>query len=136
MSLITTLNAGQIFCTNHENPEKKSFTSFRAVAENFLENFKAPNYRNFLKQLLNFYEQLGCNMCVKLHLLHSRANYFSENLGYMSEEQSERFQLDVKTMEKKYRGRWNTEWKTIVGFRKKGYWPQLLPKSTEKQVQD
>ena len=81
--------------------------TFTAVVENFLGNFKAPNYHELLKQL-NSYEQLGCNTSVKVNFLHSHANYFPENLGAMSEEHEERFQQDIKTMDNRYQGRWNT----------------------------
>ena len=84
--------------------EKKALRSFTAV----LGNFKARNYRDFVKRLLNSYEKLGCNMSVKVHFLNSHLNYFPENLGAMSEEQGERFHQEIKTMEKRYQRRWNT----------------------------
>ncbi|GFW68345.1 uncharacterized protein TNCV_2263341 [Trichonephila clavipes] len=46
-------------------------------------------------------------MSVKVHFLHSHLDYFSENLGAVSEEQGERFHQDIKEMERRYQGRWN-----------------------------
>ena len=60
---------------------KNAWRSFTAVAKNFFRNFKAPNYHNLSKKLLNSYKKLGCNMNVKVHFLHSHANYFPKNLG-------------------------------------------------------
>ena len=39
-------------------------------------------------------------------LLH--ASYFPENLGAMSEKQGQHLHQDIKTMEKRYQGHWNT----------------------------
>jgi len=60
------------------------------------------------KTALNFYEQLGCNMSVKVYFLHTHVNYFPENMKATIEEQGESFHQDIKTMEKRYQGRWNT----------------------------
>ena len=73
----------------------------------FLGNFKAPNYRELVDELLDSFQKLGCNLSVKVHLIYSHLDYFPENLGSMSEEQGERFYQDLKTMEKRYQGRWN-----------------------------
>ena len=69
---------------------------------------KDENYEQLADALLRTYEALGCNMSVKVHFLHSHLNYFPDNLGSMSEEQGERFHQDIKTMERRYQGRWNT----------------------------
>ena len=47
-------------------------------------------------------------MTFKLHLLNSHLDYFPENLGAESEEQVERFHQDIKEMERRYQGRWDT----------------------------
>ena len=51
--------------------------------------------------------ELGCNMIVKVHFLHSHLDYFPENLGAMIKEQGKHFHQNLKTMEKRYQGRWN-----------------------------
>ena len=45
-------------------------------------------------------------MSVKLHLLYSQLEYFSDNLGYYSEEQGERFHQDLNVMEGRYQAVW------------------------------
>ena len=47
-------------------------------------------------------------MSIKVHYLHNHLDRFPENLGDYSEEQGERFHQDIKTMEERYQGRWDT----------------------------
>ena len=47
-------------------------------------------------------------MSIKMHYLHSHLDCFPHNLGDLSEEQGERFHQDIKTMEERYQGRWDT----------------------------
>ena len=59
---------------------------------------------------------MGCNMSIKLHFLNSHIDYFPENLGAVSEEQGKRFHQDLKELEVRYQGRWNTN--MMAGY----YW--------------
>jgi len=95
-----TLNAGQIFSTYLDNPRKNAWRSLTAVIEDFLGYFKAPNYYDLSKKLLNSYEKLGCNVSVKVHFLHSHVNYFPENLEAIIEEQGVSSHQDIKTIAK------------------------------------
>ena len=47
-------------------------------------------------------------MSIKVHFLHSHLDRFPDNLGCYSEEQGERFHQDIKVMEERYQGRWDT----------------------------
>ena len=47
-------------------------------------------------------------MSIKIHYLFSHLDRFPENLGELSEEQGERFHQDIKVMEERYQGRWDT----------------------------
>lgn len=47
-------------------------------------------------------------MNLKLHFLHSNTEHFPENLDDLSEEQGERFHQDLKEIEKRYQGVWNS----------------------------
>lgn len=58
--------------------------------------------------MLKNLKDLGCNMSIKVHYLHSNLNRFPENLGDFSEEQGERFHQALKIMEDLYQGRWDT----------------------------
>ena len=44
-------------------------------------------------------------------------DFFSVNLGYVSEEQSERFHQDIRVMERRYQGRWD------INMMANYYWP-------------
>jgi len=56
-----------MFSTYLDNSRKNAWRSLTAVVENFLGYFKARNYYDLSKQLLNSYEKLVCNMSVKVH---------------------------------------------------------------------
>jgi len=60
-----------------------------------------------VKEMVENFGTLGCNMNMKLHFLHSHLDKFPENLGDYSEEQGERFHQDLKEMERHYQGRWD-----------------------------
>lgn len=88
--------------------ERQAWISFKEVCQQFLGNVKNADYRNIVDRMIVNFQRLGCNMSVKVHFLHSHLDYFPENLGDYSEEQGERFHQDIKDMEKRYQGRWNS----------------------------
>ena len=88
--------------------ERDAWLSFKNVVENFLGNYKSDNYKKLVSDLLKNFKKMGCLMSYKVHFLHSHLNNFPENLGDYSEEQGERFHQDIKEMERRYQGRWNT----------------------------
>ena len=65
------------------------------MIKNFLGNKKAENYKDLLEELLSGFEEMGCNMSIKLQHLKSQADKFSQNFGSISEEQRERFHHDI-----------------------------------------
>lgn len=88
--------------------ERNAWASFVQVIKNFLGNNKAPNYVQLVENMLDKFRDLGCNMSIKIHYLHTHLDRFPENLGNLSEEQGERFHQDIKIMENRYQGRWDT----------------------------
>lgn len=87
--------------------EKKACRTFKQVCTGFLGNEKDENYKILVKNILRAYENIGCNMWVKVHYLHSHLNFFTENLGEVSDEHGKRFHQDMKDIEKRYQGSWN-----------------------------
>ena len=87
--------------------ERKFWTSFVAVVENFPGKHKADNYVEQVDKMLNSFKTLGCNMSIKMHYLHSHLDRFPQNLGDFSKEQGERFHQDIKVMKERYQGRWD-----------------------------
>jgi hypothetical protein len=99
------------------NTEKAAWLSFIEVVKTFLGNNKSHHYEELVNKLLSDFQQLGCNMSLKVHFLHSHLNYFPQNLGDFSEEQGERFHQEIKKMEchiKDYGMK--LCWRTIVGI--------------------
>ena len=92
------------FIEKMNDKERNAWMSFVAVMQNFLGNKKSSGYEVLVENLLSAYQQLGCNMSVKLHFLKSHLDRFPENLGKVSDEQGERFHQDLKTMEERYQG--------------------------------
>lgn len=85
--------------------EKRAWTSFIAVCENFLGNKRSPDYVDVVKELLEAYHAMGCNMSTKLHYLHSHLDFFPQNLGRFSDEQGERFHQEILKIEQRYVGK-------------------------------
>ena len=81
---------------------------FHGCCENFLGNKKAENYKDLIQTLLKNFHRLCCNMSIKVHFLNSHLDKFPENLGDISDEQGERFHQDIKAMEERYQGKWDT----------------------------
>jgi len=78
---------------------------FKVVCLNFLGNIKAKNYKEFVTDLLNAFQIMGCNMSLKIHFLNSHLDFFLPNLAVVSDEHRERFHPDITTMEKRYAGK-------------------------------
>lgn len=82
--------------------EKAAWLSFNEIVSGFLGNNRDPNYESIVHRLTKNFENMGCRMSLKVHILHSHLNKFKENMGIYSEEQGERFHQDVKQMEQRY----------------------------------
>lgn len=87
--------------------ELDAWVSFVKVVKGFLGNKKEDNYKDLVLNLLKTFKAMGCNMSLKIHFLHSHMDFFPENLGAVSDEQGERFHQDIKTIERRYQGRWD-----------------------------
>jgi len=80
--------------------DKATWQSFEKVSNGFLGNFKATNFRELVQDLMDSYEQLGCNMSLKMYFLFSHLNFFPLNYGDVSDEHGERFHQDISVMER------------------------------------
>ena len=88
--------------------ESAAWISFSLVVKNFLGNTKADNYKEVVKDMLFNFKNLGMKMSIKVHYLFCHLDRFPENLGDLSKEQGERFHQDIKVMEERYQGSWDT----------------------------
>ena len=74
----------------------------------FLGNFKPANFRVLVRELMDSYEQLWCNMSLKMHFLFSHLDFFPFNCVAVSDEYVERFHQDISIMERRHKGKWST----------------------------
>lgn len=85
--------------------EKEAFTNIKAVMENFLGNYRAPNYRELIHNMLMSFQRLQINMSPKIHYLHQHLDFFRDNLGKISDEHGERFHQEIKLIEQRFQGK-------------------------------
>ncbi|GFV39218.1 uncharacterized protein TNCV_2089581 [Trichonephila clavipes] len=88
--------------------ESKAWNSFVLVMSNFLGKKRSDDHVELVQSMLSNLKELGCNISIKIHFLHSHLDRFPQNLGDFSEEQGERFHQDLRTMEERYQGRWDS----------------------------
>ncbi|GFV66833.1 uncharacterized protein TNCV_4303941 [Trichonephila clavipes] len=67
--------------------ESKAWNSFVLVMNNFLGKKRSDDHVELIESMLSNLKELGCNMSIKIHLLHSHLDRFPQNLGDFSEEQ-------------------------------------------------
>ena len=85
--------------THLKRKEKLAFQSFKKVCDNFLGNHRSEDYVQVVNDLPSHYHDMGCNMSLKVHVLHSHLDFFFvENLD-VSDEHGERFHQDISVME-------------------------------------
>jgi len=58
-----------------QGDEKKAWDTFRLISANFLGIFKAENYKELIEGMLLLYHNLGCDMSLKIHMLHSHLDF-------------------------------------------------------------
>ena len=105
---ICKLMQDQTFTACMTVAERAGWCSYVSVIQEFLGNTKASNYQNPVDVMLQNFQALGARMSIKLHYLFSHLDYFPENLGDVSEEQGERFHQNIRMMEERYQGRWDS----------------------------
>jgi hypothetical protein len=78
--------------------EKKASGAFRQVSTNFLWNIRAENEKELIEDILSLYHKLGCNMSLKIHMLHSHFDFFPDNFCMVSDEHGECFHHQIATI--------------------------------------
>ena len=68
----------------------RTWKAFKDVLKNFLGHNKSANYKSIVEKLMSAMKDLGGNISIKVHYMHSHLDWFPENLGDVSEEQGER----------------------------------------------
>ena len=109
---ILKLMQDQTFTARTPLAERVTWCSYVSVIREFLGNTKASNYRNLVDVMLQNFQVLSARLSIKLRYLYCHLNYFPENLGDVSEEQEEKFLQDIRTIEERYQGRWDSHMMT------------------------
>ena len=86
--------------------ELNAWNSFLGVIQNFLKSHWSHDYLNFIESMLNQYGDIGTNMSIKIHFLHSHLDRFPGNCGAYSDEQGKHFHQDIMVIDR-YQGLWN-----------------------------
>jgi len=68
---------------------------------------RAQNYKELIEDMLLFHK-LGCNMSLKIHMLHSHLDFFPDNCGMFSDEHGEPF---IRKLQ-----RWRKDIREVVHF--------------------
>jgi len=74
--------------------EISAWQTFRTVCLNFFGIVKAENYKEFVEDLLNAYQTMGCNMPLKTNFLLSHFYLYPPILGAASDEHGEKFRQE------------------------------------------
>ena len=61
--------------------EKDAWLGFKSIVNGFLGNKKHLQFRNIVQNMLNSYENLRCDIKIKVYFLNSHLDYFPQNLG-------------------------------------------------------
>lgn len=84
--------------------EYHAFNCLKIVCESFLGNYRHPNYKQFIENLMESYKNLDISVTIKMHSLISHLDKFKD-CGKFSDEQGERFHQDIMGIEKDYKGK-------------------------------
>lgn len=84
------------FVSSLSTVEREAFLSIKVVSENFLGNFRAQNYRDLIQKMLAAFKKMNVKMNLKIHFFESHIDFFPDNLGAVSDEQGERFEIEIK----------------------------------------
>ena len=60
-----------------QGDEKKAWDAFRLVSTKFLGNIRAENYKELIEDM-SLYHKRGCNISLKIYMLHSHLDFFPE----------------------------------------------------------
>ena len=63
----------------------------RDVCNGVLGKHQVGQRKRIVDDLIKCYQNLGCNMSLKIHFLHSHLSFFTENAGGVSDEHGENF---------------------------------------------
>ena len=93
---------GYYFWEPVELKYENAWFSFIDVAQNFLGNRRASNYKELVENILKSFRNFGFNISIKVHFSFSQLDQSPENVVDVTDEQDERFHADIKFVEKSF----------------------------------
>ena len=81
----------EIFETEVKENEKQACKAFKQ----FSGKQKDSDYKHIVEDMFKKFKITECRMSLKVNFLYTHLDYFPENLGVVSKEQSERFRQDI-----------------------------------------
>ncbi|XP_076037944.1 uncharacterized protein LOC143030832 [Oratosquilla oratoria] len=90
-----------------DEPELAAWHAIKGVCKGLLGKHQESQRERKVERLIKCYQDLGCNMSLKIHFLHSHLSFFPENAADVSDEHGERFHQDIASMENRYKGKWS-----------------------------
>jgi len=75
------------------------------VVKNILGTRASDNCVHLVERMADSFRKMGCNMAVKLHLLHSHLEFFVSNMAAVTDEHGKRFHQEICSMEWQYKGK-------------------------------
>ena len=100
---ITQLFEDQNFSTKLNATERRVWKEFENVCRKFRGDEKAENSTEKVQELISPDSDMGCNMSLKVLPL----EFFSENIGTLSDELDEMFHQIIPQIEQRRSGKWN-----------------------------
>ena len=96
--------------------EKRVWISFGDVVNNFFGNRRAENYKELVEMPLIILQIIGANTSITVRFLPNHLDTFPDNSSNVSDEHSEQFYQDIKTMEEHYQRQWNKQMMPDLGW--------------------
>jgi len=96
--------ASEIFINKLDCKQTKAFNSMKLIFEKFLGLECDPNSKRMIDELMKNFKNINANMSLKMHMLHSHADFFKHNIK-VSDQHGERFHQELLPFEKRYKGK-------------------------------
>ena len=89
------------------------------MVKGFLGNTKAANHKDMVEAFLDSFHAVGCSVSINVPFLKGHLNEYPANLGDMGDEHRICFHQDIKVMEERYQGQWNTHGQLLLEHSKR-----------------
>lgn len=92
-------------CVHDPSNSKSAFKTMVIMFDDFLGIERKATWKRSVEDIMESFEILGCNMSLKLHMLHSHCDVFI-NCVKVNDQHGERFHQDILPLEKRYKAKW------------------------------